>query len=232
LGLPTARSAKKQLTVTAEDVLRSIVVIVDEMLRNVLSNRTAPEFEAAAREAFPRYVDLTLAFGRVVSATMPKETLARLSAESLCELEADIREHGVASFGAGMRDRASFTAFTLRKIAERLDIVAKSPRSPEADHQKDAEFAERFLVHALRSRFFIDCLVASMRSHTPLFPAVLPVVDDGLKSAVDAYAWIKQACDLRAPAETREIPDYLTAEDDDLVAESMADLAVEPEDGL
>ena len=224
--MPTARSAKKRLPVSADDVLKSISVIVDELLRNVISKRTAAEFGAAAEEAFPKYVDLIMAFGRVVTATLPKDTLARLSAESMSELEADICEHGVASFGSNMRDRAAFTAFTLRKIGERLDVLCRS-KSPDTEKEKDEEFAERYFVHALRSRFYIDCLVMSMETRQPLFPDVLPIVDDGLRSAVDAYAWVKRAVDLRRPADEREIPDYLTPEDDELVDASMTDLASE-----
>lgn len=228
LGLPTPASAKKRLPVSADDVLKSIFVIVDELLRNVVSKRTAAEFTAATTDAFPKYVDLIMAFGRVATATMPPETIARLSAESLSELEVDIRQHGVACFGSAMRDRAGFTVFTLRKIAERLDTLSRL-KCPDADQHKDMEFSEHFLVHALRSRFHVDCLVTSMRTRQPLFPEVLPLVDDGLRSAVNAYAWVKRAVDLRTPPDTREIPDYLTAEDEELVNASMADLATEDE---
>ena len=158
---------------------------------------------------------------------MPHATLSRLTSESFSELEADIREHALASVGADMRDRATFTVWTLRKISDLLQVLLAG-KIAECDGEKDKEFFLSFLVHALSARFGIDCLRASMQSGRTIYPDVLPALNNTLRSVVDAYAWIKQAADLRSTdSEETTIPTPWDAEDDQLTRESMFDLSRE-----
>ena len=224
LGLPTERAAKRRLPGQADEVLTSISSIMDEIVLGAIEKRTAKEFLAYFDERFSQYARLVVSFGRIVSVVVPKPAIARLAAESFCELESDIRAHGVASFGEAMRDRAAFTVWTLRQISEQVDaLIEASPSGRE--HEKEAEFYSHFLFHALRARFNIDCLTASMRLERAIFADVLPVIDDGLCSAVDAYAWAKQALALRVPSdELQQLPDYWTTEDEEILSESMREL--------
>jgi hypothetical protein len=226
LGLPTERSAKRRLSPSGDDVLRSISVILDEMIEVAIAKRTAEDFAGAVSAALPRYMQLVLAFGQIVQTLTPRDTLLRLAEESLNELEADIREHGMASFGSDMCERGVFTVWTLRKISDLAGLLAEKRNDVnEGDREKEARFASEFLVHALRARFHIDCLTASMRTKQPLYPEVLPLIDDGLRSAVNAYAWVKQAVDLRFPTdESQPLADYWTEDDDVLLDASMRDL--------
>lgn len=80
-----------------------------------------------------------------MSAIVPTSVLSQLANESFSELEADIREHALASFGADMRDRAMFTVWTLRRISDLLSVIAASGRVPEEDGKKDGEFLTSFL---------------------------------------------------------------------------------------
>lgn len=225
LGLPTEESAKRRLSGNADSVVKTISVLLNEMVDGVIENRNAVAFEAAVDEAFPRYVELTLAFGRIVTAIVPRETITRLSSESFCELESDLRDQGVASFGADMRDRAVFTVWTLRKISDLLDTLDKAKLQ---DNQQaiDAKFARQFMAHALRARFHVDCLMRSMSTRKPLYPEVLPLIADGLRSAVNAYAWVKQSVDLRLPSdESQELPDCSSEDDQFLLDASMQDIS-------
>ena len=112
----------------------------------------------------------------------------------------------------------------LRKISDLLTVLNTATLG-EDQKEKDAEFAGHFFIHALRARFFVDCLVASMRTRQPLYRSVFPQVDDGLRSIVNAYAWIKQAVDLRLPSDSSELATVeWTADDQELVDASMHDL--------
>jgi hypothetical protein len=224
IGLPAERSAKRALPGSADKVLKNISSLLDEMFVDLITRRTATEFEAQANKAFPKYVDLVLAFGKIVSTIVPREKLVRLSSESFSELEADLRQHGLAAFGENMTERAIFTVWTLRKTADLLDVLVRS--EPPCDKEKDVGFATNFLFHALRARFHVDCLIASMRTRQPLYPDVLPVIDDGLRSVVNAYAWVKQSIDLRFPSDDSEpLSAHWSDEDQALVNASMLDLA-------
>jgi hypothetical protein len=228
LGLPAEKSAKKQLTGSADEVVKTIASVLDQMITAAIDKRTADEFQAVKAEVFPKYVQLIVSLAAIVSAIVPMQVLSRLATDSFSELEADIREHALAAFGADMRDRAMFTVWTLRKIADLLAVIAASGKIANEDGDKDKEFFAAFLVHALSARFCIDCLRASMRSGHTIYPEVLTVVDDGLMSVVDAYAWIRQAADLHSPSnEDPCVPVTWDNEDAQLLSESMFDLSHE-----
>ena len=165
-----------------------------------------------------------IAFSSVASKVIDRKTVGRLSAESFCELEAELRANGEACFGEKLQERGLFTVWMLRKISDLLTVLNTATLG-EDQKEKDAEFAGHFFIHALRARFFVDCLVASMRTRQPLYRSVFPQVDDGLRSIVNAYAWIKQAVDLRLPSDSSELATVeWTADDQELVDASMHDL--------
>lgn len=225
LGLPTARSAKRALTGSADEVVKTISTIVNEMILDVITKRTAEEFEAAAETAFPRYMALVLSFCKIAATIVPESVLARVSSESFCELEADIRENAVECFGSDIRDRAIFTVWTLRKTSDLLERLIKSKDLSGTHRQKDEEFVTHFIYHALTARFNVDCLRLSMHTKRPIYPEALPFIDNGLRSAVNAYAWVKQAVDLRRASSDESLADYAADEDQELLDASMRDLA-------
>jgi hypothetical protein len=228
LGIPAEHSAKRQLSGSADEVVRSIATVLDQMIMGVIQKRTAEEFKDAYMQVFGHYMQLVCGLSSVISSIVPKNVVVRLTYESFCELEADIREHAVSAFGSDMRDRAVFTVWTLRKISDLLQVAWESKIQDE-DREKDEEFLSFFMAHALRARFGIDCLVASMRSQRTISPEAMPLLADILRSAVDAYAWIKQADELRNPSDEEEDviqPDWAD-EDDELLSESMQDIAYE-----
>ncbi len=226
LGLPTKRSAERRLSKSADDILRSIAGMLRELIGEVIEKRSAKEFEAAVEAAFPRYVSLVLSFSRIVGTVVPERDLARISAESFSEMEAEFRAAGLQSFGSSVRERVLFTVWTLRKTADLLEVlVSGSGPALERQRSRDEEFVTKFLFHALFARFNIDCLFIAMREEKPIYPEVLPLVEDGLRHAVNAYAWIKQAVDLRFPSdEEAGVPAYWTQDDEALLSESMLEI--------
>jgi hypothetical protein len=224
LGLPAEKSAKKQLSGTADEVVKTIASVLEQLLTVAIDQRTAQEFSTIKNQVFPQYVQVVVSLAAIVSATVPAPIISRLAAESFSELEADIREHALAAFGADMRDRAIFTVWTLRKIAELLSLVVGTKIATESG-QKEKEFFASFLVHALSARFNIDCLRLAMRTNRTIYPEVLPALEDGLRSVVDAYAWIRQAVNVYAPQREPELA-YLEPDEEDreLLEESMYDL--------
>lgn len=198
--MPTERSAKPRLSAKGDEVLKNISAILNEIIFDAIAKRTAQEFNQTFERAFPSYVKLVLSFAGIVSTMVSRSVLARIATESFCELEADLRENGVKCFGADMKDRAVFTVWTLRKISDLLEVLSKSSDVADDRREQDEDFAHRFLTHALRARFSVDCLTLSMQANRPIYPDVLPSMEDGLRSAVDAFAWVKQAVGLRFPS--------------------------------
>ena len=223
--MPSERPAQQTLPGSVSGLLKSIDETLDRMILEVISKRTAEDLRQAENDVFPQYVSLVVAFALVVSKLVDRKTITRLGDESFCELEAEIRENGEACFGERLQERAMGTVWMLRKISDLLAILQTAPVIGDDQKDKDAEFARHFFLHALRARFYVDCLVASMRTRQPLYRTVFPQVDDGLRSAINAYSWVKQAVDLRFPSDdSRLVAPEQTADDRELAEASMYDL--------
>ena len=89
----------------------------------------------------------------------------------------------------------------------------------------NSEMAMTFASNAVWTRFHVDCLVKSIRTHSPVYPEVVEPIRDGLRAAVNAYAWIRQSLDSCASlAEPQIALVPWDAEDEYLLADSMRDL--------
>jgi len=224
LALPAKRSAQ-QVTGSANDLFQAIQTILGQIMADVCAKRTAEEFVAARREYFPQYLQVMMALSRLVSAVVSKGVIDRLSYESMSEMEADFRDHARASFGKDICDQALFTIFTLRKIRDLADRIRTSEEPAENLKVADQELVENFVTHIVYCRFHLDCLNTSIRTGRTIYPEVLDCISDGLRSLVNAYAYIRQATDLRLPAGEEELIHIeFDDEEQELVALSMRDV--------
>jgi hypothetical protein len=225
-GFPSRRSAK-QLSGSAEDLVRNIATVIDQLMVSAIEKRTAAEFTAVWNEVFPNYARIMCALGALSKALIPPLVLEQVTADSLCEMEADFRDHALAAFGSAIRDQALFTVWTLRKIND-LARQFSSAEVTEDDKSKDKEFASSFVYHGLRMRFHLDCLLASIKHRHPIYPEILAIISGGLRSGVDAYAWIRQRVDLRTKPEEPVLPFIeLDEEDREFIDASARDMAGE-----
>jgi hypothetical protein len=229
LGLPTEQPAKRELTSSVDGVLRSISMLMTPLLLRVFDAHTKEQFVAVFGDVFQDYIRLLRSFSEIAATTLPPQQIAKLNIESLDELEENLRSRGEESFGSEMTERALFTVFTLRKITPLLYSIVSSKQKLEAcDVDKDREFAEHFLIHALVARFCVDCLIVAMDKKRTIYPDVLASINDFMRSVVDAYAWARQAAALR---KEKQVFDYdaafppLDEEDRQLLDESMRDLS-------
>lgn len=226
VGLPSERT-EKQLSGSADQVVRTIVSILEDLVSRTMTKRSSAEFVSTRAEVFPSYFAAMRALGDLVGLVVPRHTIERLVAEAFSELEHDLRELGVTTFGSDLRDRGLFTVWTLRKISDLAkDIDTAELAKGLEDH--DAEVAMKFATHAVWARFHVDCLVQAMRLKKPIYPEVVDNVADGLRAAVNAYAWIRQAVDLRTGTAEPDLSPVEWAEEDQiLLDDSMRDMANE-----
>lgn len=208
--------------------MRSAHAALEDLILTVIERRSANEFVAARIAMYPTYCRAALALPQLVRVVVPPHIIERLNREFLCELEADLREHGLAFFGGAVRDQAMFTAWTLRKI---MDLTTQIPETATVDQNQLpalADITTQFVQHAIWMRFHLHCLVSSMRSNKVIFPEPLDLILDGLRSAVNAYGLARRALDLLAPQahaklELQEWDD----EDAGLLAEASRDMSLE-----
>ncbi|HEX3892617.1 MAG TPA: hypothetical protein VHW46_08595 [Terracidiphilus sp.] len=221
LALP-AKHASARVTGTTNDMFKAAQAILNQAITEVCSRRTAAEFEAARQAVFAQYMLVTIAMGNVISAVVEPKVIERLSWESFSEMESDFRE-SVGSFGKDIADQAIFTVWTLRKINEIVSRVKQSEETRERINKVDPKLAQDFVYHIIASRFHLDCLRVSLRCERVLYPEVLESISEGLRSLVNAYAYIRQATDVAHVDEAIIHIDF-DEEEQELVALSMKDV--------
>jgi hypothetical protein len=224
LALP-AKRASQQVTGTANDVFIAIQTILNQIMDDVCGKRTAAEFCATREVYFPQYMEVMKALSRLVLAVVPRPVIDRLCYESMSEMESDFREDGPDAFGRELSKQAMFTVWTMRKIVDLTNRIATSKDPKDSLKETDAALAHNFVTHVLYSRFHLDCLRHSLKSRGIIYPEVLEPISDGLRSLVNAYAYIREAAELRSE-NIKEEPILIDFDDEEqeLLALSMKDI--------
>jgi hypothetical protein len=208
-----AKSAKRALTPSASDVLRGCTDAVNQILRTAIETRSKAEFESVYGDSFPKYAALTMAISHFATAVIQRPVLEQLVRESICELEADFRDKGLAAFGATVRDQTMFTVWTLRKINELTTQIIDAPID-KAKRAEDENSCLNFNINALRAQFSLDCLNMALASDRAIYPEVQDELVDGLRAMVNAYTWARRGLELRVPAREENMDPSPLQEDD------------------
>jgi hypothetical protein len=227
LAFPAKRAAE-QVSGTTDELFKSIGTILNDIMMDMLSTRTATQYCAARDSYLATYMQVMLGLSKLISATVKPSVIDRLTYESLSEMEADFRDCGAQVFGEDMKDQALFTVWTLRKINDLTNQICSADAIEPHLLPTDHKMASMFVSHVLYGRFHLDCMKASLRTNTPIYPEVLDCVSDGLRAVVNAYAYIKQASDLRCKPHSEDmIMIDFDEEEQELLAASMKDAFLE-----
>lgn len=227
-GIGSKTKREERLSGSAQEIFRSVALALDEMVVCAIEKRTATEFSAIREAVFPKYFDAVLGLSYLARTMAPRHVLELLANEAFSEMEADFRDQGLVAFGAAVRDQAIFTAWTLRKIGDICQRVDDAPLASSLE-KHDQDLFNQFVFHSIWTRFHLDCLAKSMLLKKPIYPDVLGIVIDGLRSAVNAYAWARRALDLRLPAEEAKVePVEWDEEEQQLLREATYDMLAEP----
>ncbi|MFZ0480391.1 MAG: hypothetical protein WAL71_14705 [Terriglobales bacterium] len=228
LAFLASRSKKsaRQVPAPAHEVFKGIVDATEQMLLSVIETRTSAEFNQVFEVAWPRYASVAIALSSFAHSLVPADVINRLTRESICEVEADIREKALTAFGASIRDQLLFTVWTLRKVSDVLTQISAVKADP-SKRKEDLEYCSHFTTYALRAQFSLECLQMSLRLNRPIYPEVMDGLQDGLRSMVNAYAWARKGLALRVPEDDSTMPIMVSdEEDDDLARSSMQDMAL------
>jgi hypothetical protein len=227
VGFPTRRSTR-EISVSTAELFKGIKQILDDLLQRAIANRTGADFIRTREVLFPDYFKTISALSNLARVIVPAHALDRLVNESFSELEADLREQGLAKFGATARDQAVFTVWTLRKTTRLIAMISAAGPVPPEIKNEDAKIAAEFAITSRWSQFHLDCLIASMRFDKAVHPEVLTEICEGLRTAVNAYGLIRQGVDLRVPRAHTEISPYIWDEEEqELLESSMSDMESE-----
>jgi hypothetical protein len=214
------------LSGAANDVLSGMVFAIEQMLTNIIQSRTVADYEAAYGQYFSKYVQIMLALSRFADAMIPADVMQRLTWESFCERESDLRQDGDRIFGTAIKDQALFTVWTMRKISDLLGQIRAAKLTERS--AEDKECSQQYVLNTLRAGFSLDCLGMALRTKGSIYPDVQAEITDGLRAAVNAYAWVRRGLNLRVPTEEQVVPEIQwDEEDEELLSSSMADFVHE-----
>jgi len=87
-GAISERSAK-QISGSADELIRNISGMMQDLVASLIEKRTAAEFEATRALVFPKYVDAALALSSLIHIMVPQQVIERLNREFFCELESN-----------------------------------------------------------------------------------------------------------------------------------------------
>ena len=225
-----SKSSARTLTPQVSEVFHGCVAEIKDILSNMIDARTRADYRREFERSFPKYVGLTMAMSHIANAVIPRDSIERLSRESICEMEADFRDKGLEAFGEGVRNQALFTVWTLRKVNDVVDQIIAA-KLDESKSKADRDNCGMFNFHLFRAQFALECLNLALETNRAIYPEIIDEFTDGLKSMVNAYAHAREGLELRVP--TTE-PLFTIAEMDDedndlltLSMESASDFAAD-----
>lgn len=213
LAVPTVQSEQRIKRFAAGEVINNIVSVVEDLLSATIEQQTAAGFLATRAEVFPQYFQAVRALSDLARILVPKHVLDVVLTQSFSETEAEFRDQGLIAFGAEVRDQAMFTVWILRKISDLCQKIDGAHLAPQL-RESDQTMYSGFVAHAVGARFHLDCLLKSMLVQKPMRPEVFPIVIDGLRNAVNAYAWARRAYDLRVQRVEADIAETEWDEED------------------
>ncbi len=207
-----------------EDLVRKLVSVLDNQLLAVLEARSVQEFAEVRSEIWPRYVRARRALSDTMSNLAPAGKMESVIKEGIARLSADLQKQRGVRFGDVLTEQGVFTLWTMGKI----NALVEKVNSAGELHDKDADLK----VHAeydlclLWAQLHLDAIVAAMKFKKAIPDEVQEVICDGLRSAVNAYAILKEALALRVSPIQGPTPAALPwdEEDERLLASSMRDM--------
>ncbi len=225
LAFPASQAAE-QAPKTIIEIATRISTLVHSQLVQAISARTSLEFRETRERNISRYMQAMIALSDLVTISLDNCTIELLTNAALTQLDAAF-SNAEQAFGREVVEQAVFTVWTLRKISQLVQQCNGSKVSQEFKNT-DVEFARQYVGHVLFARFHLDCLSLALIESRTIFPEALSEISEGLRSAVDAYAWVRHGLELRSTsADDLAVELPWDEEQEQLMHESTAGLARE-----
>ncbi len=216
--------ADTNLVGSDERLLRELIRIIDSQMIEVLESRSSTEFISSVNRVWMKYVRSARALSDTVSNLLSEDQIAIIANVSGGEFREDLEKQRGERFSGGLVDQAIFTIWAMGKIRS---IGKKIHEAGEArDKDEDLKLNRDFQGYVLCARFHMDCLASAMKFRKSLPVDVQEVIQEGLRTAVNAYAIAWEALDLRLSQAQENLGIELPwdKEDEELLASSMRDM--------
>ena len=218
-------NAAKQLSRAADELFRDVFILLENLVASVTEKNTAADFYAARQAVYPKYSDAVVALASLTHLLVPKAVIRQLNQELFGDLEAVLKDRGLAYFGKAVCDQAIFSVGLLRRFSDLAWEMSEISLVDEGQEAALPELVDPCIHHAIHTRFHINCLVMYMQKQQPTHPDVLELVLDGLRSVAGAYGFARRVLGILAPFVPAQLGGVECDEEDtELLAEATYDL--------
>jgi|SRR5271157_4463943 len=219
-------SVRTVLIQSDEELVRKLVSMLDNQLLGVLETRSVLEFTQARAEIWQKqkYVRARRALSDTMSNLASESKLEAVSKACMATLAADLQKQRGVRFGDELTEQAVFTMWTFARISAFAQKVQDAGEA--CDKDADLKLNAEYQLHLLWAQFHMDAVVAAMKFKKTIRDDVQHVICEGLRSAVNAYAILREALALRVSPVQGSSPAALPWDDEDerLLASSMRDM--------
>ncbi|SRR5258706_6020607 len=188
---PTVDRLQARAASAAEDIFR----LLEDVSFQVANCPTATDFREYRTSVFPSYVDLMAALGSVVRAKLNPSDLPGLIEASFSEMEAAFSSGSY--FSDETRQEILFCVTTLKSAHRWLPHLLSNQPLDDEVRQENMKLARSFTSAATWANFHLVALRMAQGRDQNVVPEVQQELLDGLRHAVMAYSYVRQALDLR-----------------------------------
>jgi hypothetical protein len=211
----------------SENLIENVYSVLDGLVTQAVFARSADEFNGIVDKVFPHYLKVAHGLSQIISIAEPAG-INELGDASFSKMESFFQARGLDAYGTDVQNQAIFTVWTLKKISDLCRQINAAP-APDDCRDEDRDLYCDFVVMSMRTTFFLDCLGKSIALHRSFPRDILPILVEGLRSAVNAYADARCALDRRLPVpEEISEPVQWDDEDEQLLRIAMSEIIPEP----
>jgi hypothetical protein len=212
------------LTRNDERLIRELSSMLDRQVLAALDCRSASEFVQVRAQVWPNYCRALRALSDTLRNMAPDHDIDRFAKLAMAMFETDLQKQRGTRFSDHLTDQAVFTLWTLGKIRTLSFSLVDAP-APDL-RGADLQLCNEYRLCSLWAQFHMDLAMGAIKFDKAIAADVQETICDGLRTAVNAYAIMKEAYALRHPRAERPAATGLPwdEEDEQLLAASMRDM--------
>lgn len=196
-------ASEEKLVYSDQQLIRDLVKVLDRQLLDLVDSRTPEEFENVRAKVWPRYLRALGALLDTAANLISDDDVQLITDSLIANLSADLAKQE-AKLGPQLVEQSIFTLWMMRKIRALGRDIANAGDPP--DKAADSTLLKEYIARSLWAQLHLDAIFAAMKFNRPIRQSIWEPMCNGLRSAVNAYAIMKDALYLRQPQVQDETP--------------------------
>ena len=171
-------------------------IALGDVVRSLSLSNSCDEFVARRDRLFPRYADLMLGMGRIVSALTDR---AELLSKTKAQLDAGVKFFTAANdqvCPAHLKDQALFSLWELGKVVDLIDFINSRPLTVDK-REEDLRLAGNCSVALLFGRLHLDCLGFGVSTGHHFSDEIQELLSEGMRHIVNGHIAARFGAQLR-----------------------------------